>query len=164
MSRMREEADPLEFGSTRFGTLKVERSKVIRFVRVIPGFEGLRDFVLLDHDEGGLFKWLQSVEDPDIAFLLTYPRLFRPDYRVPMRDDYIEELGADSAGDLLVLVMVTASRLRGSVMLNLKAPVILNPGAMRAMQCIIESEGYECRFEVDLGAGGGARESTARGA
>jgi len=66
-------AGMIEFESSRFGVIRVEGAKVIRLVRGMPGFEGLRDFVLLDHDSDGVFKWLQSIEAPGVAFLLTYP-------------------------------------------------------------------------------------------
>ncbi len=164
MSRDSGGKELLRFESSRFGTMEVEREKIIRFIRVIPGFERLREFVLLDHDEGGVFKWLQSVEDPEVAFLLTFPRLFRPEYTVPLKEHYLDDLGAESVEKVVVFVMVSASRVKGSVTLNLKAPVLLNPGEMLAMQCIIDRDGYECRYEVELGGMETARGSAAKGA
>jgi len=145
----------MEFTSTRFGLLKVEADKIIRFVKVIPGFEGLRDFVLIEHDSNGVFKWLQSIDDPGTAFLLTFPALFYSGYTVPFRDGYLEDLSARAADDITVFVMVSASKQKGSVSLNLKAPVLLNCKKMRAMQCIIDREEYEYRFMVELSAASG---------
>jgi len=139
-----------DFASTRFGPLEVSEDKIIRFKRVIPGFEGLNNFVLIEHDSDGVFKWLQSLENPDTAFLLTFPSLFCGDYTVPFKGHYLEELSADKAGDIVVFVMVSASRQKGIVSLNLKAPILFNPTKMVAMQCIIDREGYECRFMVEL--------------
>ncbi len=153
---MREErpdsAATLDVESSRFGSLHVERSKIIRFVRKIPGFEGLREFVLLDHDREGVFKWLQSVEDPDVAFLLTFPGLFRSGYTVPIEAHHLDELGASSVDSVAVFVMVSASRVKGSVSLNLRAPVLLNAEGMLAMQFIVDREDYECRYMVELEA------------
>ncbi len=157
-------AGMIEFESSRFGVIRVEGAKVIRLVRGMPGFEGLRDFVLLDHDSDGVFKWLQSIEDPGVAFLLTYPRLFKSGYTVPLRDNYLQDLGASSVDSIVVFVMVSASEVKGSVSLNLKAPVLLNTGSMLAMQCIIDRDEYECRFAVELAGLDAAREDAAKGA
>jgi len=142
----------VEFSSTRFGPLKVTEDKIIRFVKIIPGFEGLRDFVLIEHDSNGVFKWLQSLDEPSTAFLLTFPSLFRAGYTVPLRSHYLEDLFAETTEEITVLVMVAASKLKGSVSLNLKAPILFNPLKMRAMPCIIDRDEYECRFMVELAA------------
>jgi len=152
MMEERREKETMEYPTTRFGPLEVSEDKIIRFVKVIPGFEGLRDFVLLDHDSGGVFKWLQSLENAGTAFLLTFPSFFRADYTVPFQGYYLEKLSAESAEGVVVFVMVSASRKKGSVSLNLKAPILFNPLNMKAMQCIMDSDKYECRFMVELSA------------
>jgi len=150
MEQEKREQKIREFSSTRFGPLQAGEDKIIRFARPIPGFEGLRDFVLLDHDGNGVFKWLQSIDNPGAAFLLTFPVLFKANYTVPFRESYLEDLSAEKAEEVSVFVMVSASRQKGSVSLNLKAPILFNPQKMRAMQCIIDSDEYECRFMVEL--------------
>ncbi|MFQ5427624.1 MAG: flagellar assembly protein FliW [Thermodesulfobacteriota bacterium] len=139
-----------EFASARFGPLQVTDDKVIRFVSAIPGFEGLRDFVLIDHDSGGVFKWLQSLDDPEVAFLLTFPTLFKADYIVPFRERYLTRLSASETVSIVVFVIVAASVQKGSVSLNLKAPILFNHKKMRAMQCIIDRDEYPCKFKVEL--------------
>ncbi len=139
-----------ELLTPRFGPLKVSDDNVISFVSQIPGFEGLNNFVLVDHDEGGVFKWLQSIEDPEVAFLLTFPTLFKAGYTVPFRERYLTTLSAAGTEDVVVFVMVAASVLKGSVSLNLKAPILFNQANMRAMQCIIDSDEYPCKFMVEL--------------
>ncbi len=150
MKEERSKKKRTEFASTRFGPLQVSEDKIIRFVRVIPGFDNLKRFVLIEHDSDGVFKWLQSLENPETAFLLTFPSLFCADYTVPLKGHYLEELSADKAGDIVVFVLVSASRKKGTVSLNLKAPILFNPLKMGAMQCIIDREEYACRFMVEL--------------
>jgi len=71
------------FDTTRFGRLEVTEDRVISFVQGMPGFERLKRFILIDHDQEGVFKWLQAVDDPAVAFLLTDPTSFKPGYTVP---------------------------------------------------------------------------------
>ena len=145
------EISSAQFDTTRFGTLEVSSDKVIRFISGMPGFEDLRDFIILDHDHEGIFKWLQSVERPDVAFLMTDPAVYVQGYKVPMKKPLLESLGAgdDSAG-LVTLVMVTVDRDSKTLSLRLKGPVVFNSGNMRAVQCIREAEDVPAEFTVKL--------------
>ena len=71
--------------TSRFGSVTVTEERVISFVHSMPGFEGLKRFILINHDEEGVFKWLQSAENPDIAFLLTDPTQYLKEYDVQFR-------------------------------------------------------------------------------
>ncbi|MFQ5479868.1 MAG: flagellar assembly protein FliW [Thermodesulfobacteriota bacterium] len=144
------------FPSARFGPMQVSKDKIIGFVTPLPGFEGLKNFVLIDHDSDGVFKWLQSLEDPEVAFLLTFPGLFKAGYTVPFRERYLTKLSASGTEVIVVFVMVAASLQKGAVSLNLKAPILFNHENMSAMQCIIDRDEYPCKFMVELTGGTGA--------
>ncbi|MBI5236845.1 MAG: flagellar assembly protein FliW [Deltaproteobacteria bacterium] len=134
--------------TTRFGTVPVAEEKVINFVHGIPGFEKLRRFILIDHDKDGIFRWLQSTDEPGVAFLLTDPNIYKPGYTVPLRKSQAEELGAAGAEGCIVMVMVSASEASGQVSLNLKGPVVFNSINMKAMQCIVDREDYPVNYPV----------------
>ncbi|MFQ5736260.1 MAG: flagellar assembly protein FliW [Thermodesulfobacteriota bacterium] len=141
----------IRFDTTRFGPLSVAEEKVITFSRGIPGFANLRRFILIDHDAQGLFKWLQSVDEPSLAFLLTNPNAFRADYTVPLKRAEIEELGVKDASDVITLVMVCVSQGENKrVSLNLKGPVVFNSGNMRAVQCIVDRDDYPSDYEIKV--------------
>lgn len=140
----------INFASSRFGKLAVTEDKVIYFVQGIPGFDRLRRFILLDHDEEGVFKWLQSVDDPMVAFLLTNPNTYKPDYTVPLKRSEIEGLGVKKTDAVVTLVMVCVSKDDNSVSLNLKGPVVFNSENMRAIQCVIDRDDYPSHFPVKL--------------
>jgi flagellar assembly factor FliW len=36
---------------------------------------------MLDHDTDAPFKWLQCVEEPQLAFVILDPAFFKPDYQ-----------------------------------------------------------------------------------
>ncbi|MEW5790364.1 MAG: flagellar assembly protein FliW [Pseudomonadota bacterium] len=62
--------------TTRFGPLHPDASKQLRCLSPILGFEDLRQFILLDVPDYRPFLWLQSLEEPGLAFVLTEPRYF----------------------------------------------------------------------------------------
>lgn len=139
----------VEFMTARFGLLSVNEDEIIHFVKGLPGFRNLRNFILLDHDGEGTFKWLQSVEDANVAFLLTNPALFKPGYTVPLKRPEIESLAAGDPSALVSLVMVCVSSVSKELRLNLKGPVVLNSENMRAIQCIIDREDYPSHFVIN---------------
>lgn len=138
----------INFATSRFGLLSVTEEKIIVFVNGIPGFERLRRFILIDHDPEGLFKWLQAVDDPTTAFLLTNPNLFKPSYTAPLRKPEMECLGARDVKDLVIFVMVCVSTADRRLSLNLKGPVVFNAANMRAIQCIVDRDDYPSHFVI----------------
>jgi len=141
----------ISFRSTRFGEISVAPDKVISFSRGLPGFSALRRFILLDHDSEGLFKWLQSIDDPGVAFLLTNPGVYKQGYTVPLKKSEIDELGISDENDVVTLVMVCVSQgEKKQVSLNLKGPVVFNSGNMKALQSIIDRDDYPSNFVIQL--------------
>lgn len=142
------EKPAIDFLTTRFGMLSITDDKVIHFVQGPLGFRNLRRFILIDHDENGTFKWLQSMDAPEVAFLMTNPALFKPDYTVPLRKPEIDSLGVRDASDLVSFVMVCVSRETGGLTLNLKGPVVFNSENMSAIQCIVDREDYPSHYPI----------------
>ncbi len=138
----------VEFMTARFGLLSITEDKIIHFVKGVPGFGSLRKFILIDHDQEGTFKWLQSMEDANVAFLLTNPALYKPDYTVPLRKPEIESLAVKDSSALVSFVMVCVSSVTRELSLNLKGPVVFNSENMRAVQCIIDREDYPSHFVI----------------
>lgn len=140
----------ISFDTSRFGAISVPCDKVINFVQGIPGFGNLRKFIIIDHDEEGRFKWLQSLEDPAVAFLMTSPALYKPDYKITIKKADAETLGIEDPSTVVTLVMVSALREQKSLSINLKGPVIFNSANMKAIQCIVEKENYPSHFEIKV--------------
>ena len=150
MNMAQKESGEITFDTSRFGKITVTGERVVNFVHGIPGFEELKRYILIDHDKDGVFKWLQSVDDPMVAFLLTDPNRYKPDYVVPFSKSDMEGLGAKAAGELVSMVIVCISMSAGQVSLNLKGPVVFNSDNMNAMQCIIDRDDYVCSYLIKV--------------
>ncbi|MBI5491361.1 MAG: flagellar assembly protein FliW [Deltaproteobacteria bacterium] len=147
MSLPQRAQEPVLFDTIRFGALSVHEDKIIRFVQGLPGFKDMRRFIMIDHDAEGLFKWLQSVDNPAVAFLMTDPNTYRPGYTVPLKKSEAECLGVRDARNLVAMVMVCVSR-DNEISLNLKGPVLFNSENMSAIQCIIDRDDYPSHFVI----------------
>ena len=82
----------MKLSTSRFGELEIPSSLIIRMTKPVLGFEQLKEYVIIQTDDFKPFKWLQSVDDPEVAFAIVDPLLFFPDYLVEVIPKEIEEL------------------------------------------------------------------------
>ena len=140
----------VSFTTSRFGVVTVAEDRIINFVQGVPGFERLKRVILIDHDAEGVFRWLQAVDDPAVAFLLTDPNQFRPEFVVPLRKADADCLGVKDPSSLITLVMVCVSHETKELSLNLKGPVVFNAENMLAIQCVLDREDCPSHFPIKI--------------
>lgn len=120
------------------GTIEIDEKNLINMVEPIYGFEHLKKFVLLSDTElGEEIKWLQSVEDSQVCFVLVDPRVVMEDYNPPIPKQILEKLQATRDGVLVWAIAVIPEEFRNST-INLKSPVVVNPKNHFAVQVILE--------------------------
>lgn len=144
----------MKINTSRFGRLKIERSKLIFFKSGIPGFENLNKFVLLPQGDSGVYFWLQSVENPDVAFLVVNPFIFFPDYDIEIPEADVCELELNNLDQILVFVIITIppEDIRRATV-NLLAPVIINTQNKKGKQVVLEGTRYTTRHLLFVGNG-----------
>ena len=101
--------------------------------------------------EGPLF-WLQSVDDPDFAFVVTDPTNFFLDYLVAPDDRERARLGIDADAACHALAIVTISDSR-EITLNLSGPILYAPATNRGLQVILDDPRYSTRTPLPTVAG-----------
>ena len=131
---------------TAFGTFDVSTDEIIAFPAGLPGFEECRRFVVLSSRELDPFQCLQSVEGPSASFLAVDPRRAFPDYRCVLSDVDRVRLGEPDEASLVWLAVVTVSD--DQTLVNLRAPVVVNPTRMLGYQLMPSNSLYPLRFEL----------------
>jgi flagellar assembly factor FliW len=126
----------------RFGEIDIDDASVIDAPEGLLGFERCKRFVLLTEKPESCFKWLQSADDPAVAFMVAKPMDFFPDYEVILSDEQVEWLGLTHAADAEVLSIVTASLDTDAITINLVGPVVVNAKTLRARQIVLGDERY----------------------
>lgn len=124
---------------------------VIIFNKCIPGFEGLKKFILFSAEENEMFKILHSIEDDNIGLILTSPFTQFKDYEFELTDEKIRELRITSNDDVVVLNTVTLSSKLENITINLKAPFIININAKIGEQIILNNESYSIKQSLFKG-------------
>lgn len=147
---------------SRFGEIEYDPKKTIHFPDGLIGFDTLRDFVVVPPSKEGPLFWIQSVDDPDIAFVLTDPTNFFLDYKVVPDENECRKLGLDTPENCLALSVVTVHPDK-TITLNLQAPILYAPERCIGLQVILEKTKYESRTPLpSVNAKAGA--SSAQGA
>ncbi len=145
MDRTASKENVLKIISAHFGQIEVEENELITFPEGVVGFEKYERFVLLSNPEEEPFQWLQSVDDPDVAFVLIEPLLVRQDYDFEVDDETIQLLDIQDPGQLRLFVIVTMHSDFSKITGNLLAPILLNLTNRRAHQIIIQNSSYSLR-------------------
>jgi flagellar assembly factor FliW len=112
---------------------------VLEFVSPMPGFPDHRQFVLVRVHEEGVLYALTSVSDPELRFLVVPPGPFFLNYEPEIDDESLAAMGASEAdaGNLAILLVVTAGDTAGSSTANLMAPIIVNESNRTACQLVL---------------------------
>lgn len=135
--------------TSRFGEIEVDEEKIVHFQNGIPAFEEEKEFIILPYDEESPYYFMQSLTTPDLAFLLTIPFLFFPDYTFEIDDETIKELDVKNYDKLLYYSMITIPN--GSIRYmtaNLLAPVVVNIDNMQAKQVVLEKSNYTTKHRL----------------
>src|SRR6185437_16288742 len=93
--------------TSRFGAISITPEDVLNFPEGLLGFNEMRRFVLLDDQADEIFAWLQSCEEPGIAFPLLEPELFAANYKVQLTKHDLEILGLKSHEGLRTFTIIT---------------------------------------------------------
>jgi flagellar assembly factor FliW len=135
--------------NTRFGDVEYSADDIIEFVDGPVGFSGCREFLLLNHKHNSPYRWLQSLEDRNLAFLLAFPEALVPNYNPELGSAVEEELEIMEGTPLLVLTTVNIpSGKPEEATLNLLAPVVINGATMKAKQVILFDDAYTVKHRV----------------
>ncbi|MEM4408312.1 MAG: flagellar assembly protein FliW [Candidatus Caldarchaeum sp.] len=135
--------------STRFGTFDCPENCIITIKGGILGFPQMERYVILQHKEGSPFRWLQSVEEPSLAFLVTDPANFRPDYAPELPPAIAEELRLEEHTPRIAYVILTIPPGKPEDMTaNLAGPILINTESRVGKQIVLNDERWGTKHRV----------------
>lgn len=148
----------MQLNTKPFGLINIEERQKITFVKGIFGFESIKEYALLNASQWP-FYWLQSIEVPDLAFILIDPKIFRPDYTADVNESDLLEIGLnkDETDNMLVFAIVTVPDDQKNMTANLQGPVIINRDSRKGRQFISQNQEWKIKHYIieELGAKGG---------
>jgi len=132
--------------STRFGTLEIDESRILHFADGLLGFPEHRNFAIVQTSTEPVFFWMQSVDDPGLAFVVCDPLTFVPDYQAPIRAEEVRSIGLEDLKDAQVLVIV--NKVDGWLTANLMGPLVVAAGTLQGKQLVLADKRYSTRHRL----------------
>ena len=133
----------MDIQTTRFGLISVDDDRIMTLPRGLLGFPSHTRFALIQTGEENYFFWLQSVDEPALAFVVTDPSIFFKDYQVPIREETQEELQLTdmAAAQVFVICNKVDEWLTG----NLLGPILVNAQNRLAQQVVLTEKKWTTR-------------------
>ena len=131
----------------RFGPVAIDDTRIIHFPDGLLGFPEQRNYVILEHRPGSPFCWLQSVDVPDLAFVLTDPFQIKTDYVEALPPE--EKTYFTSKDNLIIFALVTIPPGQVEKMtINLLGPIVIDAEMHTGRQVILANSGYDTRHPI----------------
>ena len=133
----------MEIQTTRFGTVDVDDNGIMTFPNGLLGFPSFTRYTFIRAGQENYFFWLQAVDEPGLAFLVTDPRMFFKDYQVPVRDELAQDLQLTDPAHLQTFVI--CNRVGEWLTGNLLGPLALNAQNGLAQQVVLTEKKWTTR-------------------
>jgi len=125
--------------TTRFGVVEYAPEDVLEFPNGLIGLPDFRSFVVIRTRIDSVFRWLQSLDEPGIAFLVTDPRNYVQNYSP----------GAFNGENRLVFTTVNIPHGKPDEMtINLAGPITVDAESRQGKQIVLDSDAYTTRYRV----------------
>ena len=135
-----------EIETKPFGKMVIDERQILDFPDGILGFENYTQFALIEENQESPFKWLQSLTEIDLAFIVIQPDLFAPDYKPVLAKEDLDGIDLASLDEAVVMTIVTIPNDNPQKMTaNLQGPVVINPKNGKAKQFISKNENHPVR-------------------
>ncbi|EIE02172.1 MULTISPECIES: flagellar assembly protein FliW [Leptospira] len=139
----------IEIQSKPFGKIKVSERQLIKFPEGLLGFGGYKSFALIEEDEESVFKWLQSIDEVDLAFVVIPPSLFKKEYKPVLSQEELSQIGLQDVSEALTLVIVTIPNDDpASMTANLQGPILINKTDLTGRQFVSRNEIHSVRERI----------------
>lgn len=136
----------MQVRTTRFGIIEIPDDRVIMFPKGLLGFGEQKRYCLLEPGSDSAFFWLQSIDEPSLAFVVTDPALFFTDYSVPIKADQMTELKLQKLEDAQVFVIV--NKVDGNLTGNLQGPLVINTLSREGEQMVLADRRWTTRHTL----------------
>ena len=130
------------FTTTRFGDQEAPVDMIVEFPDGLLGFPDCRRFIIVQNPSGGPFQWLQSIDEPGLAFVVAEPMEFFENYDVPAKAAELESIGLSVIDDAVVLVLLVVPSDPTLITANLQGPIVINPEARLGKQLVLQVPEY----------------------
>jgi len=139
----------MKLTSEKLGEILYEEDEVITFPEGLLGFPERRRYVFVDHQEESPFKWLQSLDDSSLSFVVINPLLFKPDYQISIDKKALAVLRDSELPHMAIWTLVSFSPdAPQESTTNLLGPLAVNHKTRLGKQLVLDPTRYDLRYPL----------------
>ncbi len=138
----------MQVTTTRFGTIEIADEQLVTLVDGMLGFTEATRFALIEDEVGEPFQWMQSLEEPSLAFVVIDPSLLLAEYHFSVKKEQIRALKTDDVEDLQVFTIVTMAGDILDVTVNLQGPIVMNKSTRIGLQIVLNDPKFSTRHPL----------------
>lgn len=133
----------MKINTRQFGEVDIDEDKIINIPLGVPGFRDKKRFVFLQKEETVPFFLFQSMDDPNLSFVVLDPVTVFPEYTIERSDieRMVEwDLGNDEISCFIIVTIPNGNpeEMTG----NFMAPLVINNGKKEGLQLILQNSTY----------------------
>lgn len=130
------------------GEIDYNEKDIIVFKKGIPGFIDLNKFILVNLEEYEPFKLLQSLENTEVALIVTSPYEFNKNYEIRLKEETIKSLDIKDPSEALMIVTITLNSDVNKITMNLQGPIVINTSNNLGEQIILDDSKYNVKTPI----------------
>ncbi len=138
----------IKIQTTRFGDIEINKDDIYYMPMGILGFSSYHRYAVFDHQKNTLIKWMQSVDKPDLAFIIIDPRIIVPDYKINISKKDLEPIKLKNPKDSVVATIIVFPKAPAQITVNLKGPIIFNLKEKLARQIVLMDSDYSVEYKI----------------
>ncbi len=139
----------MKLQTKHFGELEFAQDKIITFSQGLIAFEEKKRFIIINSEDENLpFAWMQSVDDPNLTFVIMNPFVFKKDYDFKLPKEVVEELDIKEEKDVAIFAIVVVPVDINKMTANLLAPLVINERNKTGKQVVLNDKRYTTKHLI----------------
>ncbi len=133
----------MKIDTRQFGKIEIAEDKIVNMPTGIPGFRDKKRYVFLQREETIPFLLFQSIDDPNLSFVVLDPIKIIPEYSIDQAD--LEKMVSwdfekDEVSCFVIVTIPNGSPEKMTA--NLLAPLVINNKRKEGLQVVLQNSSY----------------------
>lgn len=129
------------------GKIEVSEDKILNIPDGLFGFEQYKNYALIESDYEP-FLWLQSIDEPNLAFLIVDPFLICSEYETDIDDESLLKIGITKPEEIIIMTIVTLPQDGSHITANFQGPLVINKINKKCMQAILNDNKWSTKVDI----------------
>lgn len=138
----------MKISTSRFGKIEISEDEIVTFDEGLLGFADYHQFIILNTDDGSPFRWLQCIDDGNLAFVIIEPLNFMFKYNLEISDSDAKFISLKRSEDAVLYVIVSIPGNPQDMTANLQGPIVINASNRKARQVISNNRRHSVKVRI----------------